>query len=53
MTIKKLETVKQYLLDNLYKRFIKSSQSLFTALVLFIKKSNRSLQFYIDFQKLN
>ena len=45
----KLETVKQYLLDNLYKRFIKLSQSLFTAPVLFIKKLNRSLQFCIDF----
>jgi hypothetical protein len=49
ITTEELETVKQYLLDNLYKRFIKLSQSLFTAPVLFIKKPNRSLQFCIDF----
>ena len=49
MTTKELEEVKRYLMDNLYKGFIKPSQSPFAALVLFIKKPNSSLRFYIDF----
>ncbi len=43
MTIEELETVKEYLVNNLYKGFIKPSQVPFTAPVLFIKKPNRGL----------
>ncbi len=50
---KELEVVKKYLVENLDKSFIESSQALFTALVLFTKKPDRSLRFYIDFKKLN
>ena len=50
---KELKTIKQYLVKNLDKGFIKTSQTLYIALVLFIKKPNRSLQFYINFYKLN
>src|SRR6266536_6030536 len=50
---KELEVVKKYLVENLDKSFIESSQAIFTALVLFTKKPDRSLRFYIDFKKLN
>jgi hypothetical protein len=53
MTTEELETVKQYLLDNLHKGFIEPSQSPFAAPVLFVKKPNGSLRFCIDFRKLN
>jgi len=45
--------VKKYLVENLDKGFIDSSQALFVAPVLFTKKLDRSLRFYIDFRKLN
>src|SRR6266536_2720759 len=50
---KELEVVKKYLVENLDKGFIESSQALFTAPVLFTKKPDRSLCFYIVFRKLN
>jgi hypothetical protein len=43
ISAKKLEAMKQYLLENLDKSFIKASQVLFAALILFVKKPNRSL----------
>ena len=43
MTIPELDTIKQYLLDNLDKGFIKLSQAPFIALVLFVKKLDGSL----------
>ncbi len=49
MTTKELEIVKQYLIDNLHKGFITPSQAPFTVPVLFVRKPNESLQFYIDF----
>jgi hypothetical protein len=53
MLAKELEVVKKYLVKNLDKGFIKLSQALFIALVLFIKKLDRSLYFYINYRKLN
>ena len=53
MSLEELKAMKEYLLDNLDKGFIKSSQAPFTALVLFIKKLNGSLQFCINYRKLN
>ncbi len=53
MLAKELEVVKKYLVKNLDKGFIELSQVLFTTLVLFIKKLDRSLYFYIDYRKLN
>ncbi len=50
---KELEVVKKYLVKNLDKGFIESSQAPFAAPVLFTKKPDRSLRFYIDFKKLN
>ena len=48
-----LEVVKKYLVENLDKGFIEPSQVPFVAPVLFIKKPDRSLRFYIDYKKLN
>ena len=53
ITTAELKTVKEYLIDNLDKGFIKASQALYAAPVLFVKKPDRSLRFCIDFQKLN
>jgi hypothetical protein len=43
ITTAELETVKKYLINNLDKRFIKASQALYAAPVLFVKKLNKSL----------
>jgi hypothetical protein len=53
MTTVKLKTVKEYLINNLDKGFIKASQVLYIASVLFVKKPDKSLRFCINFRKLN
>jgi hypothetical protein len=53
MSTEELEVVKQYLVENLDKDFIKSNQALFAVLVFFIKKLDGSLRFCINFRKLN
>ena len=53
ISFEELKTLKEYLVDNLYKNFITPSQSPFAAPVLFIKKKDGSLRLYIDFRKLN
>ena len=53
MSIPELETVKEYLLKNLDKGFIEPSSAPFATPVLFVKKANKSLRFYIDFRALN
>jgi hypothetical protein len=45
--------LKNYLIENLDKRFIAHSQALFVSLILFVKKPNSSLCFCIDYHKLN
>ena len=52
-TTAELEAIKKYLVENLDKGFIKSSQAPFVAPVLFVKKANGSLRFCINYQKLN
>ncbi len=49
----KLLKVKKYLNENLSKRFITSSQTLYFFSVLFILKANKDLQFCVNYQKLN
>ncbi len=49
----KLEKVKKYLNENLFKEFIISSKALYFSLVLFILKANEDLQFCVDYWKLN
>ena len=53
LTTKELQTLKNYIIDNLDKSFIASSYALFAALVLFVRKPNGSLRLYIDYRKLN
>ena len=45
--------IKEYLLENLGKGFIILSLAPFASLVLFIKKPNGLLRFYINYYKLN
>src|SRR5437773_12450389 len=53
MSQDKLQMLQQYLNEHLVKNFIQSSCSLFAFLILFAKKSDRELQFCIDYQALN
>jgi hypothetical protein len=53
MSAEELEIVKKYLVKNLDKGFIKPSQALFAALVLFVKKPDGFLCFCINYRKLN
>jgi hypothetical protein len=53
MSAEELETVKEYLTDNLSKGFIEPSQVPFATPVLFMKKPNGVLRFCIDFRTLN
>ncbi len=45
--------MKQYLIDNLSKGFIIDSQAPFAAPILFVRKANGGLRFYVDYHKLN
>ncbi len=49
----KLLKVKKYLNENLSKKFITLSQTLYFSSILFILKANENLQFCMNYQKLN
>ncbi len=49
----KLQKIKKYLEKNLKKKFITLSKALFTSSILFVKKKDDSLCFYVDYWKLN
>ena len=49
----KLLTIKKYITENLHKNFIMFSQIFFITSILFVRKINKSLQFYVDYCKLN
>jgi hypothetical protein len=51
--LEELQTIKKYITDNLQKGFIAPSSTLFAVPILFARKGNSSLQFCIDFRKLN
>ncbi len=53
MSFYKLQKVKKYLNENLFKEFITSSKALYFSLVLFILKANEDLWFCVDYWKLN
>ncbi len=53
MSFYKLQKVKKYLNENLFKEFIISSKASYFSLVLFILKANEDLWFCVDYRKLN
>ncbi len=53
MSLYKLQKVKKYLNENLFKEFIIFSKASYFSHVLFALKANEDLQFCIDYQKLN
>ncbi len=53
MSLYKLQKVKKYLNENLFKEFITFSKASYFSLVLFILKANEDLQFCVDYRKLN
>jgi len=53
MSFYKLQKVKKYLNENLFKEFITFSKALYFSLILFILKANEDLWFCVDYRKLN
>ena len=53
MSSLKLLKVKKYLNENLSKKFITSSQTFYSSLVLFVLKANEDLCFCVNYRKLN
>ncbi len=53
MSLYKLQKVKKYLNENLFKEFITSSKASYFSLILFILKANEDLRFCVDYWKLN
>jgi len=45
--------MQEYLTNNFSKSFIVNSKVLFASFILFVCKANKSLQFYINYCKLN
>jgi hypothetical protein len=52
-SLEELIAIQEYLTDNLAKGFIVNSKAPFASPVLFVCKANRSLQFCINYRKLN
>jgi hypothetical protein len=50
MSTLELEKMREYLIENLKKGFIKLLNSLYSSLVLFVKKKDGSLRFCIDYR---
>ncbi len=53
MSSYKLQKIKEYLKENLKKKFITLSKASFASLILFVKKKDDSLRFCMNYQKLN
>ncbi len=53
MSLYKLQKVKKYLNENLFKKFIIFSKASYFSLILFALKANEDLWFCVDYQKLN
>ena len=52
-TVEELQTLKEYLRENLDKGFIEHSSAPFASPILFVKKPSGGLRFCIDYRKLN
>ncbi len=53
MSLYKLQKVKKYLNENLFKEFITSSKASYSSFVLFALKANEDLRFCVNYRKLN
>jgi len=53
MSTQELEKMREYLVENLKKGFIRPSDSAYSSPVLFVKKKDGSLRFCIDYRQLN
>jgi len=53
MSSYKLQKIKEYLEENLKKKFITLSKASFASSILFVKKKDDSLRFCVNYQKLN
>jgi len=53
MSFYKLQKVKKYLNENLFKEFIIFSKASYFSFILFILKANKYLRFCVDYRKLN
>ena len=53
MLLYKLQKVKEYLNENLFKGFITLSKAAYSSSVLFTQKANGDIRFCIDYHKLN
>ncbi len=53
MSSYKLQKVKEYLKENLKKKFITLSKASFASSILFVEKKDDSLRFCVNYQKLN
>ena len=53
MSLLELDTIKRYLDSHLAKKFIQASLTLYSLLILFVKKSKRGIQFCVDYRELN
>jgi len=53
MSSHKLQKIKEYLKENLKKKFITLSKASFASSILFVKKKDDSLHFCMNYQKLN
>lgn len=53
MSREELEACRQYIIDNLRKGFIQSSNAPYASPVLFVKKPNGELRLCVDYRKLN
>ena len=53
LSFKKLEILQKYFHENLQKRFINSSKTLYVSLILFVVKFNEHLWLCVDYRKLN
>ena len=49
ISTQELEKIREYLVENLRKGFIRLSNLAYLLLVLFIKKKDKSLRFYINY----
>ncbi len=53
MSSHKLQKIKEYLEENLKKKFITLSKTSFASSILFVEKKDDSLRFCMNYRKLN